>query len=80
MTNFKLSSAGRIRIVVGVGALCLGWMEYFFPSTSVKWGWLKNLAQMKFGDNGYIALLVFIGLIFIGWAIVEALYKKGESE
>ena len=80
MANFRLSNAGRIRIVVGVGAISLGWMEYITPSTSAKWEWLRRLAIQTLGETGYVAVLMLIGLVFIAWGIVEAIFLKREKQ
>lgn len=78
LLGFKLSHAGRIRVVVGASAICLGWMEYLMPSTSTssRLDWLKKLTNQMLGDAGFFILLSCVGTILIGWAIVDAMYSK----
>ena len=78
--NFKFSKAGRIRVVVGSLAICLGWMEYITPSTSTKLEWLRRLAIQEFGESGYVVVLILIGLFFILWAGIDAVFSKEEEK
>lgn len=81
LKKIKFSNVGRIRVVVGASAICLGWMEYLSPSVSSKWDWIKRLAMQAFGESGFISLLMVIGFLFIAWALIDAVVSlKGENK
>jgi hypothetical protein len=78
--NFKFSKAGRIRVVVGSFAICLGWMEYITPSTSTKFEWLRRLAIQALGESGYVLVLILIGLFSVSWAVIDAELSRREEK
>lgn len=78
----ELSPQGRFQTVLGVGFLCLAWMEHLSPSThSGKWGWLEKLIIEHLGNNGLLVALMFVGVVLILSAAFEMIDKlKGATQ
>ena len=78
--KYELSTAGRFQIAMGVGFLCLAWMEYLSPSApSGKWGWLENLFISQIGPYGFIAALVMVGIVLILSALFDVIKTSKEK-
>lgn len=78
--KYELSAAGRFQMMIGLGFLCLGWMEYLSPSApSGKWAWLENLLIRYIGPYGFLAALVMVG-IFLTLSSIFKMIKTSKEE
>jgi hypothetical protein len=68
----ELSTAGRVRVVLGVGLICLAWMKYLSQSNpSGRWGWVETLVIQYVGKNGFFIILSVGGVLLVVSALSE---------